>query len=289
MFSKTYTVILEYIKLSLFTDNVDWCNKQIKLSHNIEYIIVNIQHLQYCNTMQLFDTHNNTNNTNNNNMLEDLPLLSINSQAPSHQDIINYWYNLPDDIKNSIELITDLILNIDYFIAPLYITHDIIILGIIVYDNIMPTSKILKSNLYTQNYNIIDNFNFVSSIKPYNTNICKNKQYKINYNIINGILYHRVMYNNKPTFINTVYKDYNMCNIYNTIVNQKHKKDKKDMQTDMQTDIPNTIIDKFNLLTLNDIIQYIPELQTHYIIHQRIKWNHILSNIKNYIPLLEVI
>jgi len=288
MFSKTYTVILEYIKLSLFTDNVDWCNKQIKLSHNIEYIIVNIQHLQYCNTTQLLDTHNNnnTNNTINNNMLENLPLLSINSQAPSHQDIINYWYNLPDDIKNSIELITDLILNIDYFIAPLYITHDIIILGIIVYDNVMPTSKILKSNLYTQNYNIIDNFNFVSSIKPYNTNICKNKQYKINYNIINGILYHRVMYNNKPTFINTVYKDYNMCNIYNTIVKQKHN---KDIQTDIHTDIPNTIIDKFNLLTLNDIIQYIPELQTHYIIHQHIKWNHILSNIKNYIPLLEVI
>ena len=241
---KTYNVILDYLKLSLFTDNVDWFNRTLTITDKIEHIIVNIQHLQPIQQS----------NENVISLSLQLPLLSITSPAPAQQDIINYWNTIPDTIKHSIELIKDLRLNIEYFIAPFIITHNLIILGIIIYDNVIPSP------------NIIHNIN--------NTNYTPNMYY----NIINGILYNRVVYNKIPTFIHNNYKVYNLCNVYNN--NNNNNNNHNNHNNISYTNIVSGVINSFKELSLNNIDT---------ILEKNIKWDYILRNITNYIPSLLIV
>ena len=297
---KTYNVILDYLKLSLFTDNVDWFNRTLTITDKIEHIIVNIQHLQPIQQS----------NENVISLSLQLPLLSITSPAPAQQDIINYWNTIPDTIKHSIELIKDLRLNIEYFIAPFIITHNLIILGIIIYDNVIPSPNIIH-NINNINYNIIENFVFVSILKQFNNHTkhkLQQQQYQnqhqhqhilcntpstpstpstpgtpnMYYNIINGILYNRVVYNKIPTFIHNNYKVYNLCNVYNNNNNNNNNNhnNHNNHNNISYTNIVSGVINSFKELSLNNIDT---------ILEKNIKWDYILRNITNYIPSLLIV
>lgn len=251
MYFNRYNVILDYVKISLFTNNVDWINKTITINHNTEHIIVNITHLQSKDKTK-------TNNKTNNCVI--LPDLLINNPAPTQQDINNYWYNLPDSIKNNIDIIRDLQINIDYFIAPFYITNNIVILGIIKYEpkiinEILPDIE-LPSKSY-KNYKIINSFIYLSTIKPYNTN-------KTQYNIVNGILNYRDVKYDITTFTKKIYE-------YNNIICSNFNIDSE-----------------FNNISLQENIQLQDSITQHSNILS-VKWDHIFRNIANYLPSLQII
>lgn len=184
---KKYNVVLDYIKIKLLSDTVDWENKIITVNDNIEHIIVNVQHFQHID------------NYNYNDANKYLPDLIINNPAPTHQDINNYWQNLSNDIKNNIEFIKNLTLNINYFIAPAYINDTTIILCIILYSNtIYNTYDIIYNN-----YKIINSFMYLSTLNPYNILHTQHTQHK--YNILNGILNYKIGKYSIIQFINQIH------------------------------------------------------------------------------------
>jgi len=165
MFSKSYKVILEYIKINIVSEKIDWINKNISVNSNSENIIINIQRLE--NALETVIGRKS-------NKLP-LPDLIINNKAITYNDIIHYWnYNCA--LENNF-INTSLKINEDYFIAPCYIINGLVIIGIIIFN----TKKEL--------YKILETYNYLSTIKPLDdTNV---------FNIINGILNYRILCSGK--------------------------------------------------------------------------------------------
>jgi hypothetical protein len=148
--NKNYKVILEYLKIRIITDNLDWTNKCIKVNNQTEYLLTNIQ--------RLVQNDSYTNNI-------ELPELEINNNyALSHHDIIKYWANIETNFKNKLKLIANLELNIDYFIVPYYLINNLLILGIVIFNSNKHDNS--NSNSNTDNdYKIIETYNYISDIK----------------------------------------------------------------------------------------------------------------------------
>ena len=180
MFSKSYKVILEYIKINIVSENIDWINKNITVNSNSENIIINIQRLENAIGKSL------------------LPDLITNKKAITYNDIIHYWNKNLVSENNFINTNTNtytntsLKINEDYFIVPCYIINGLVILGIVIFNNSNP------SNVKGELPKILETYNYLSTIKPLdninaNANANANTNENINkFNIINGILNYRI-------------------------------------------------------------------------------------------------
>jgi hypothetical protein len=149
MFSKSYKVILEYIKINIVSEKIDWINKNISVNSNSENIIINIQRLE------------NIIVKSNKSLL---PNLIINNKAITYNDIIHYWnYNCA--LEN-----TSLKINEDYFIAPCYIIDGLLIIGIIIFNTRKELYKILETYNYLSTIKSLDDtneFNIINGILNY--------------------------------------------------------------------------------------------------------------------------
>jgi hypothetical protein len=157
---KKYKVILEYLNINVIAENLDWQNKQLFLDEKIELIPINIKHLYRQNKL-------------NENQLF-LPDIIIKKPALEYIDIIEYWNNIDIDIILDIN-IKKLKVGKDYYIIPLYLINNILILGIV----ILGTPEYIN----TKEYKIIHTFNLLSIINKKIFNSTNNKL-----NIIQGIL-----------------------------------------------------------------------------------------------------
>ena len=175
MFSKSYKVILEYIKINIVSENIDWINKNITVNSNSENIIINIQRLE------------NALDKSNKSSLPSLPDLTTNKKAITYNDIINYWNKNLASENNFINTNTNtntnknisLKINEDYFIVPCYIINGFLILGIVIFNTGNARDELPK---------ILETYNYLSTIKPLdNINANVNE-----FNIINGILNYRI-------------------------------------------------------------------------------------------------
>ena len=149
--SKSYNVILEYLNIKILTENLDWENKILTLDKQIEFIHITIKYY---------------NNPKSNNTT--LPLLITQNPALIHNDIINYWDNLPNDYKKQIIK--------NHFITPLCIIDDTIILGVVVF------------GVEWKKYKLVETFNLLSVINGACGNVKGNVKGNEKFNYILGIV-----------------------------------------------------------------------------------------------------
>jgi hypothetical protein len=149
--SKSYNVILEYLNITILTENLDWENKILTLDKQIEFIHITIKYY---------------NNPNSNDTT--LPLLITQNPALIHNDIINYWDNLPNDYKKQIIK--------NHFITPLCIIDDTIILGVVVF------------GVEWKKYKLVETFNLLSVINGACGNVKGNVKGNEKFNYILGIV-----------------------------------------------------------------------------------------------------
>lgn len=242
MASKNYKVILEYIKIKLILEKFDLLNRNIIVNSMSEHIIINIQRLEYN-----MENYINT----------ELPNLIINKQAITFDDIMDYWN------KNLIAIETNfkkksLKINQDYFIVPCYIINDIIILGIIIFDNknmlLIENNNCNNNNNNDINYKILETYNYLSTIKIHN--LKKINQNELN--IINGILNYRITNGNDQIKL-----------LSKNILKDKHLKICIKSNNNFKNNFENNKGNKGNELL--------------------IKWEYIFRNIENYIPKFKII
>jgi hypothetical protein len=210
------TVLFELFNVKTISDNINWENKTITINNRIEHTNVIFENY-------LFNNNSTTSFIIKTDLYKQQSVISWKSLI----DLWNsYILEYTKYIKNYIKF-TILSLGTDYYIAPIYITKNITILGIFIFDN-------QNTNSHTDNIIKKDVFGFLSTIKPIGNikEIDKNK-----FNICSGILNFR-NHNNK--YFNTQFE--------NKMITRN---------------IPGTIIE--------------------------INWKIILSNIRNYIPKLDII
>ena len=239
--NKNYKVVLEYLSIRLITDNLDWGNKCLKVNNQTEYLIINIQRLEKSIGKNV-----------------GLPDLEIgNTSALSHNDIIKYWANLETEtnFKNNLEIIKNLTLNIDYFVVPYYIINNVLILGIVIFNN----GYHVGSNSITGKYKVVETYNYMSDIKPKKPINALVDKYKIS--ILDGIVNCKI--NNNGVI---------------TSISKEILKDKyiKINNNGLGLGLGLGLGSGLGLTDLN-----ISELC--------IKWEYIFRNISNYLPKLEII
>ena len=149
--SKSYNVILEYLNIAILSENLDWKNKILTLDKQIEFISITIKYY---------------NNPNSNDTT--LPLLITQNPALIHNDIINYWDNLPNDYKKQIIK--------NHFITPLCIIDNTIILGVVVF------------GVEWKKYKLVETFNLLSVINCACGNVKSNVKGNEKFNYILGIV-----------------------------------------------------------------------------------------------------
>lgn len=165
-----WNIGIQIFKISVMSDNMNWLNRQLILHRNIDYLHVLFHSGKYI----------------------DIPpglKFKLQSGFPSTQNIIDYWESLLANTPLLKEL-KPYKLNLDYYLAPIYITRSMIILGILIPDS--HSGKMLFSKLsMTTNTKQTDNIiGFMSKIA--NNNAISNRrnqkpEYE-SYNIIAGIL-----------------------------------------------------------------------------------------------------
>ena len=177
----------ELFSLNCMSDNFSWKDKTITIKHNIEYILISLEHYNFIES-----NYTILNNAIQNNAKQEFTL------PFTYSDLTKFWLNnikKYSDIFN-IDFIT-LKLGVDYSLAPLYLSNcvsknnNFIVIGIF---------------LLNYKYKINDNskitsikHNFLSKVKSLpNTRKCDINKY----NIISGIL----NYQNLFVDINNSYK-----------------------------------------------------------------------------------
>jgi len=193
MFSKSYKVILEHIKINIVSEKIDWINKNISVNSNSENIIINIQRLE--NII-----------VKSNKM--PLPDLIINNKAITYNDIIHYWnYNCA--LEN-----TSLKINEDYFIAPCYIIDGLLIIGIIIFNTRKELYKILETYNYLSTIKSLDDtneFNIINGILNYRIS-CSGKIKLLGKEILGNKYLKIKLYNEKELLIKWEYIFRNIAN-----------------------------------------------------------------------------
>jgi len=167
--SKSYNVILEYLNITILSENLDWKNKILTLDKQIEFIPITIKYYNNPN-------HNDTT----------LPLLITQNSALTHNDIINYWDNLPNNYKKQIIK--------NHVIIPLCIIDNTIILGVVVFGVELKKYKLVETfnllaviNGACGNVKGNEKFNYILGIvkNPINKELLKSKTLKVDNKIIN--------------------------------------------------------------------------------------------------------
>jgi len=151
--SKSYNVILEYLNISILSENLDWNNKILTLDKQIDFIPITIKHY-----------NNLISNTNPTTLPLPLPLLITKNPALTYNDINNYWDNLSNDYKKHVIK--------NHFITPLCIVGDTLVLGVVVI------------GVEWKKYKLVETFNLLSVIN----NSCSNVKGDVNFNYILGIV-----------------------------------------------------------------------------------------------------
>ena len=176
----------ELFSVTCIASNINWKNKTITINHNIEYIIVNIEHYIFCNET------NNENDENN-----DQDAYNFNLIKPfKYSDISKYWIKNINKYNKLFNInFTLLKIGIDYSIAPIYVSRnkneDLIVIGVfllnnnsIKYNEIKP----ITNKLYT----------FLSNIDNTDSTDKTSNKYKI----FSGILEHNFQKNNNYANLN---------------------------------------------------------------------------------------
>jgi len=160
----------ELITLECMTSHINWKDKKITLNHNIKYINVNMKHIKH---------------TDKHNFIE---IKESYTKSYIYSDITKYWLshinNKCNEYCNIYNIdFTILKLDVDYCLAPLYVSRTNLHIGIF----ILNSEYIEKIN---NDENVtISKYGFLSIVKPIvNINITKpcdsNK-----YNIVNGMIH----------------------------------------------------------------------------------------------------
>lgn len=182
----------ELFSLNCMSDNFSWKDKTITIKHNIEYILISLEHYNFIESKCTILDNVKLDNTKQDNSKQEFTL------PFTYSDLTKFWLNnikKYSDIFN-IDFIT-LKLDVDYSLAPLYLSNcvsknnNFIVIGIF---------------LLNYKYKINNNYkitsikhNFLSKVKSLpNTRKCDINKY----NIISGIL----NYQNLFIDINNSYK-----------------------------------------------------------------------------------
>ena len=172
--------MIKFELLSLKCNGLEfnWKSKNITIRHNIEYLIINLEHYKINeNTLELLN--------------EELKIPFTNS------DILKYWLKNINIYSKLFHIdFNNLKMDIDYSLAPLYVSRtklkDFIIIGIFLLDyNI--NDKNINNNANANNDNNANKYTLLSTIKS----LPSSKLCNVNkYNIISGILNYQKQKNN---------------------------------------------------------------------------------------------
>ena len=163
--SKSYNVILEYLNISILSDNINYETNTINLSNQSEHILITIKHY-----------HPTISNLK-------LPALLTANPAITHNDIIQYWDKLSNDIKTKQH----------NCIAPLYLADDNLILGVIIF-----------GNGDWKNYKLLETFNLLSTIN-YSNDAKPDAKHNVILGIIKNPVFKKILENK-----NIIYDDGNL-------------------------------------------------------------------------------
>jgi hypothetical protein len=168
-----WNIGIQIFKISVISDNMNWLNRQLILHRNIDYLQVLFHSGKYI----------------------DIPSelkFKLQSGFPSTQNIIVYWESLLANTPSLKEL-KPYKLNLEYYLAPIYITRSIIILGILIPDShygkmlFSKLSMATKTNTDTKQTDNIIGFMSKIANNAISNRVNKKPEYE-SYNIIGGIL-----------------------------------------------------------------------------------------------------
>ena len=227
-------IIFKLLSLNFMAGDINWKEKTLTIPYNIKYLYITLDYykeLYYISNCNLNLFYN-------------------------WKQFIAYWNDTLLEYNKAFNIdFNKLVLNVDYSIAPLYITNDIIIIGIYLI-NYTPEIKDTNSIQSIHSKLQIQTFNFLSSVEP-NT-IENNRHNHTNKNI------------NKYNYF------YSILNRH--ISDEYLKKQYIILEASLNTIPENKIKSKNNNKNI-----------TKTILKLSIPLKHILQNSMNYLPKLEII
>lgn len=213
-------------------DTINWNTKTLSVNSKIDYLYLSLTYYPEqsyklnTNATIKSTTKTNTKTTTKATFSNPLTLIS------KWNKFIEYWNDTIKDYSKEFNIEFDTLkLNTDYSLSPLYITENIIYIGIILLKPQLINTNLKKTSYY-----------FLSEIKSYES---KNKVTINHYNFINGIL--NKNNNNKDNN----YKD---NNYKDNKINKNDSLKNKEFILDTQKKIPLNYI-------LQNSLNYIPNLE----------------------------
>lgn len=165
-------ITFELLTLECMTSHINWKDKKIILNHNIKYINVNMKHITHITHIAKY-TSIESKDTN------------TYTNTYTYSDITKYWLSHINEHNEHIDLykidFTKLVLDVDYCLAPLYVSINNLYVGIFILN---PEHIAKISNT------IISKYGFLSTVEPL-VNISKKCDLN-KYNIMNGIIHNTI-------------------------------------------------------------------------------------------------
>jgi len=159
---------------------VNFNNKTLTVNHNIDFLYLNLTYypeLSYKSNIESI--------IKSKIFIKKYKVSNLLSLLSNWNIFIKYWNDTITDYSKAFDIKFDnLKLNTDYSLVPIYITENILYIGIILLNYKQINTN---TNINSQSYS------FLSEIKLYQ---CKNKLNMNKYNFINGILNKKINKNN---------------------------------------------------------------------------------------------